>query len=108
MWVGVDAEWRAVINNKGRGSRDKKVEDKEKDKDKDKEKDKDKDKDKEKDKEKDKDREVSDGKHANIQQGAATLQVCTTILLLLLLPLLHLSLAIMLLTHNNITILKSI
>ena len=98
MWVGVDAEWRAVINNKGRGSRDKKVEDKEKDKD----------KDKEKDKEKDKDREVSDGKHANIQQGAATLQVCTTILLLLLLPLLHLSLAIMLLTHNNITILKSI
>ena len=83
MWVGVDAEWRAVINNKGRESRDKKVEDKDKDKE----------------------REVRDAKHANIQQGAATLQVCTILyyfnptsfFLLPLLPLLHLSLLILLL-----------
>ena len=79
LWVGVDAEWRAVINQKGRESRDKEVEDKEKDKD------------------IDRDRKVRDGKYAKIQEGAATLQVCTILLPLpLLLPFLHLSLYILL------------
>jgi hypothetical protein len=51
LWVGVDAEWRAVIFPKGKEAKDR-----------------DRDRDKDKDKKE---------KHSNMQHGAATLQVCT-------------------------------